>query len=38
VGSQVSLMIAGSSGDGVFLKSRESPDVGARPKLTLTYS
>jgi hypothetical protein len=38
VNSQVSLMIAGSSGNGLSLLSRENPDVNGRPYLTLTYS
>lgn len=38
VDSQVSLMISGSSQDGLFLQSRENPDINGRPYLTLTYS
>lgn len=38
VDSQVSLMIAGSSQDGLLLQSRESSDTNGRPYLTLTYS
>lgn len=38
VDSQVSLMIAGTGQNGLYLQSRNSPDVNGRPYLTLTYS